>query len=218
MTETTTPAGATPVAAGAMPAQTPSAQPAPGTAAASPATGDTGGLGDAGKRAIDAMKAERDAAQRAARAAEKAFEELKLAGASEAEKAIAKAKADGAAEVTGRFHDQIRRSEVKLALSAAAISPSLLDLMANAPEFATLKVTDDGTIDPEAMRAAMAVAKAARADLFRPTAGSADGGPRGSTPAGRVYKASELNDRAFYEKNREDVIRAYRENRILADQ
>jgi hypothetical protein len=214
MTDTTTPAGATPVVAGATPAQTPPL---------APATGDLVPLrdteiGDAGKRAIDAMKAERDGAQRAARAAEKALEELKLAGASESEKAIAKAKSDGAAEVTGRFHDQIRRSEVKLALSAAGISPSLLDLMANAPEFATLKVTDDGTIDPEAMRAAMSVAKAARADLFRPTAGSADGGPRGSTPAGRMYKASELNDRAFYEKNREDVIRAYRENRILADQ
>jgi hypothetical protein len=209
-------AGATPVVAGATPAQTPPPAGNPPPAPTQPATGDSDALGDAGKRALDAMKAERNAALAAAKTAEKAFEDLRLAGASESEKAIAKAKADGASEVTVRFHDQIRRSEVKLALSAAGITPNVLDLAAKADEFALLKVGDDGAI--EGLDKAVATFKAARADLFRPTVGSADGGPRGTSAAGRVYKASELNDRGFYEKNREDINRAYRENRILADQ
>jgi hypothetical protein len=216
MTDTTTPAGAMPAVAGAMPAQSAPAQSDPAAATAADEQ-----LGDAGIGTIQKLRSELKDARATARerdALKAEIEAMKLAGASDAEKAIAKAKADGASEVTGHFHDQIRRSEVKLALSAAGVSPSLLDLMANASEFAALKVTDDGTIDPEAMKAAMSVAKSSRADLFRPPQGSADGGPRGSTPAGRFYKASELNDRDFYVKNQADIMRAYRENRILADQ
>ena len=68
MNEPTTPAGATPTAGGATPPQTPPAAsaPAPQTEpAADPSPPD--GLGDAGKRALDAMKATRlDRTQREA--------------------------------------------------------------------------------------------------------------------------------------------------------
>lgn len=211
----TTPAGATPVVPGATPGQTP--PPASGAQAATPpATDGDAGLGDAGKRAIDAMKAERDAAQRAARAAERALEELRLAGASESEKAIAKAKADGAAEVTGRFHDQIRRSEVKVALSAAGISPSVLDLLATAPEFATLTIGDDGSIDPDAMKAAIAASKSVRPDLFAaPRAiGSADGGAGSGSRAKPIYTRDQLADSKFFAANQADIMLARREGRI----
>lgn len=208
------PAGATPVVAGATPAQT---QPPAGGAQAAPppATGDAEALGDAGKRAIDAMKAERDAAQRAAKAAERALEELKLAGATDAEKAIAQAKADGAAEVTSRFHDQIRRSEVKLALAAAGINHSVLDLAAKADEFAALKVGDDGSI--EGLDKALTAFRAARADLFmpkRPT-GSADAGSSTSAGAPQTsFTRAQLRDPVFYQANKAAIQAAQAAGRI----
>ena len=212
------PAGATPVVPGATPGQTP---PPTGSvpAAPPPATGEDAALGDAGKRAIDAMKAERDAAQRAAKAAERALEELKLAGASEAEKAIAKAKADGAAEVTSRFHDQIRRSEVKLALSAAGINASVLDLAARADEFGALKVTDTGEI--EGLASAVGSFKAARADLFgagaRPV-GSPDAGTggRAAIQGGASFTRAQLKDHGFYMAHKDDILRAQAEGRITS--
>jgi hypothetical protein len=208
------PAGATPVVPGATPGQTP--PPTGGAQAAPPpATGDDPALGDAGKRAIDAMKAERDAAQRAAKAAERALEELKLAGASDAEKAIAKAKAEGASEVTSRFHDQIRRSEVKLALAAAGISHSVLDLAARADEFAALKVGEDGTI--EGLDKAIVAFRAARADLFtakRPT-GSADAGSVTATgAAATTFTRAQLRDPKFYQANRAAIQAAQAAGRI----
>ena len=81
MSEPTSPAGATPAAGGATPPQTPPAASAPApTPQAQPAAvpapdpsapDDALGLGDAGKRALDAMKAERNAAIAASKAAER---------------------------------------------------------------------------------------------------------------------------------------------------
>jgi hypothetical protein len=199
-----------------MPGQTPpAATPATGPAAGAPATGEPSDLGDAGKRAIDAMKAERDAEQRARKAAEKALDELRLAGATDTEKAIAKAKADGAAEVTGRFHDQIRRSEVRVALTAAGMNPGVIDLAARADEFAALKVGDDGAVD--GLDRVVAAFKTAHGDLFagkRPT-GSADAG--GITAAGAPqtsFTRAQLRDPEFYRKNRAAIQAAQATGRI----
>lgn len=213
--QTTPPAGATPVVPGATPGQTP--PPANGAAAPTPpATGDDAGLGDAGKRAIDAMKAERDAAQRAARAAEKALEELKLAGATDAEKAIAKARAEGAAEVEGRFLDQIRRSEVKVALTAAGISPSELALASKADEFAVLKTAEDGTV--EGLDKAVSAFRAAHAGLFgaRRATGSADGGAGGAGAQGGlpVFTRAQLRDQKFFAAHQTEILQAAKEGRI----
>ena len=89
MSEPTSPAGATPAAGGATPPQTPpaasapaptpQAQPAPTPAPEPSAPDDTLGLGDAGKRALDAMKAERNAAIAASKAAERELEQLRTA-------------------------------------------------------------------------------------------------------------------------------------------
>ena len=88
------------------------------------------------------MKAERNAAIAASKAAERELEQLRTASLSESEKAIAAARKAGADEVTERLHARVRRAEVKLALARAGAVPSLIEDLANAAEFAALKVDD----------------------------------------------------------------------------
>jgi hypothetical protein len=196
-----TPAGATPAVDGATPSQTTPVSPAPAAAPAdaSPATDDTDALGDKGKAALDRMKTERDADRAARKALEKELADLRATGLSETERAIAKAKQDGAAEVTTRWSSQVRRSEVKAALTSEGINPSLLDLAVGADAFAELKVTDEGEV--EGLADAIKAFKAAKPDLFTrpPMPGTADGGTRGKpTLTKEVIKGmttSEINAR-----------------------
>lgn len=190
MSEPTTPAGATPAAGGATPPQTPPAASAPApTPQAQPAAipapdpsapDDTQGLGDAGKRALDAMKAERNAAIAASKAAERELEQLRTASLSESEKAIAAARKAGADEVTERLHARVRRAETKLALARAGAVPSLIEDLANAAEFAALVVddTDQVTGLDDALRAHRTRVPDAYRAPATPGPGSVDGGPR----------------------------------------
>ena len=181
-------AGATPVAGGATPAQTP-AQPAAPTSGGTtaPATGDPDGLGDAGKRALDAERKRAETAEKAAKDAQARIEELESATKTDQEKAVAQAKKDGATEVLAKAQAQVRRSEVRAALISAGVSSAVLDLAARADEFASLKVTDEG--DVEGLDAAIDAFKKKVPDLFKPTGpvnggrpADFGGGPRG-TPA-----------------------------------
>ncbi len=88
------------------------------------------------------MKAERNAALAASKAAERELEQLRTASLSESEKAIAAARKAGADEVTERLHARVRRAETKLALARAGAVPSLIEDLANAAEFAALVVDD----------------------------------------------------------------------------
>jgi len=190
MSEPTTPVGATPAAGGATPPQTPPAASAPApTPQAQPAAipasdpsapDDTLGLGDAGKRALDAMKAERNAALAASKAAERELEQLRTASLSENEKAIAAARKAGADEVTERLHARVRRAEVKLALGRAGAMPSLIEDLANAAEFSGLVVddTDQVTGLDDALKAHRSRVPDAYRTPTTPGPGSVDGGPR----------------------------------------
>ena len=179
-------APATGAVAGATPAQTTPVSPAADakTDPATPATGEPDGLGDAGKRAIDAMKAERDAARREAAEAKRRADELEDANKTEHEKEVAEAKKAGAAEVLDRVHGQVRRSEVRAALLAAGVQPGLVDLASRADQFASLKVTDDGV---EGLDGAVEAFRKATPELFakpKATPGDAGLGPRGTPAAG----------------------------------
>ena len=193
MSEPTIPAGATPAAGGATPPQTPPAAPAPAapypTPSAQPAVAaapdqaaqeNALGLGDAGKKALDAMKAERNAALAASKAAERELEQLRTANLSESEKAIAAARKAGADEVTERLHARVRRAEVKLALARAGAVPSLIEDLANAAEFAALVVdeTDQVTGLDDALKAHRSRVPDAYRTPTTPGPGSVDGGPR----------------------------------------
>lgn len=178
-----------------MPTQSPPATPAVSAPAvpAPPATGDDypEGLGDAGKRAIDRMKAERDAALESAKVTARAHDELKAKHQTESERALDDAKKAGASEVTERFHGQIRRAEIRTALTGAGINASVLDLAAKADEFAALKVTEEGEV--AGLDAAVEAFRKARPDLFSakatPRPSDAGLGPRGVPAAG----GSDLN-------------------------
>lgn len=151
-------------------------------------------LGDAGKRALEAERASRKAAEARASAAEKERDELKSKTQTEQEKAVADAKKSGGDEVRTKVNGQIRRSEVKAALSAAGINTSVLDLATKADEFAALEVTDDGEVT--GLQAAIDGFKKSRPDLFKPatTTGTADGGARsgdGKEPAKTLTDALE---------------------------
>jgi len=193
-------AGATPVAGGATPPQTPATPAAPASGGTTtPATGDPDGLGDAGKRAI---QQERDAAAAAKRERDefkRQLEELQNASKTDQEKALVAAKNEGKAEVLGKYEAAVRRSEVRAALSAAGIASSVLDLAVRADEFAGLKVTDDGDVD--GLQAAVDAFKKAKPDLFgKAGAGNGaapdfGGGPRG-TAAGAGTDVNSLIRRA----------------------
>lgn len=181
-------AGAMPAAAGAMPAQTPATPAAPAAGAATePAMGYPDGLGDAGKKALDAERRRAEAAEKAHGELAKKLEALENASKSDHDKAIDQAKKDGATEVLAKAQAQVRRSEVRAALLTAGIGANVLDLAAKADAFAELKVTEDG--DVQGLEQAVADFKKAMPDLFKPTQPNGGrpvdfgGGPRG-TPAG----------------------------------
>jgi acyl-CoA synthetase (NDP forming) len=100
---------------------------------------------DSSEPSNDERIARRDADERA-KAAEKALEELRKRPRPIPRRHSPRPKKDGAAESRSEGRGQIRRSEVKAALSAAGINASVLDLAVNAPEFAALKVDDDGVV------------------------------------------------------------------------
>jgi hypothetical protein len=184
-------AGATPAQAGQPTSSTPAAQgatPPAGTtapaAATPPAMGEDAALGDAGRRILAEARRQAREAEDRARAAEAERDTLKAATLSESERAIAEATKAGEKAATERFEARIRASEIRAALTAASISASELDLALHAPEFARLKVTDDGL---DGLASAVQAFKAGHPALFAPpprtgVTGSADGGVR--PPAG----------------------------------
>jgi len=213
--EQTASAGATPAAAGATPAQTTPVSPAPDPVTPTSATGDDA-LGEPGKAALTAERASVKAEKARADKAEKALTDLQNASASDAEKSLKAAKAEGAAEVTDRLHSMIRRSEVKAALAGSGINPSVLDLALGAPEFAALKVGDDGSV--EGLDQAVAQFKGSRGDLFKPApaGGTADlgTGSASRSAAGKTFTREQLRDPVFFQANRADIMQAMNEGRI----
>lgn len=208
MTDQNASAGATPAVAGATPTQSPPATPAvpnPTAAPAEPAKGNDDALGDSGKRALEAERTARKAADDRAKSAEKERDELKAATQSDTEKAIAQAKKDGATETLTRVQAQIRRSEVRTALTAAGITATVLDLAVRADEFAALTVNDEGEV--EALGAAVEAFRKAHPDLFtKPAqAGTADGGVRGGRP-GLTLDSIKSMTPTEYAKRRDEVM------------
>ena len=149
MPDTTTPAGATPAAAGATPAQTTPVSPAsdPTPATATPATGDTDVLGEAGKKAIAAERKAAKDAQDALRAAQAELEALKAAGLSETEKAIKEATNAATAAERAKWQTSIRSVRVEAALRVAgATNETLLELALRSDLIAGLTVDESGKV------------------------------------------------------------------------
>lgn len=187
-------AGATPAtagqagSAGATPSST--STPAAGATAAAAGSQDAtsrgypDGLGDAGKRALDAERDAREAAETKARDAHAELDKIRRANQSEAEKAIEAARTEGWSKAT----DIIRRSEVRRALTAAGCR--FVDLAAKADEFASLEVTDSGAVKD--LERVVERFKSGNPDAFTAAGRPADSGlgPRGQAPG----SAHDMND------------------------
>lgn len=209
----TTPAGATPAAAGATPAQTtppPTGEPPAPNTSTQPATG-ADGLGEAGKRALEAERTARSAAERRANTAEDALKRMQEASLSDSEKRdkrLAELERQEANWQRERQDLLLRNAVQAQAVRLGFLDPTdaygLLDRSA-------IEFEDDGA--PKNLDSVLATLLKAKPHLA--ANGSVNAGARGTASAsGRIYTTTELNDRAFYEKNRADIQAAAREGRI----
>jgi hypothetical protein len=212
----TTPAGATPVVTDATSVQTAAPQ-----IAEPSATDYPDGMGDAGKQALDRMKASATEAKASskeaearARKAEKALADIQAASQSDTEKAIAAARKEGADEADAKWSARGRLAEVKRALAEAGCTSA--GLAAKADEFAKLEFDEDGEL--VGLDKAVAAVKAATPILFgakRP--GSWDAGSPTALGSAPTFRASQLNDRAFYVANQAAIMQALRDGRVVDD-
>lgn len=148
-----------------------------------PATDGADALGDAGKQALDRMKAERNAASSRAKALEKELASLKQAQMSEAEKQVAEAEARGRSAAASDFGKRLARTQFDAI--AGRRNP---DFDTNsALEFVDLGrfVGEDGEPDAKAIKAA--VERLVPAPPSGPP--SFDGGARKAPP-----KATNMDD------------------------
>jgi hypothetical protein len=192
-----------------MPVQTPPAAPE-----TEPATGTAEALGEGGKQALQQERDARKTAERELKKLTDRLAALELAGKSEQEQAVAKAKAEGASEAMVKADAKVRRAEVKAALAAAGCTKS--DLLANAPAFASLAVDEDGNV--AGLNEEVSKAKTAYSELFggkRP--GSWDAGSPTALGSAPTFRASQLNDRAFYVANQAAIMQALRDGRVVDD-
>ena len=113
----------------------------------------TEALGDAGKQALDRMKAERNEAKQRAKELEKELDKVRKSSMSEAEKAVAEAEARGRAEAATQFGTRLVRSEF---VAAAAKRNATFDASAVLDDLNLAKfVNDDGDPDQKAIAAAV---------------------------------------------------------------
>jgi hypothetical protein len=109
-------------------------------------------LGDAGKQALDRMKAERNAERKRAAAAEAELDKLRNASKSEQEKAIDAARKEGESEATKRANTRLVRAEAR-ALAAAAKFRDPGDVIAQLGDrLGGITVDDDGEVDQKALK------------------------------------------------------------------
>jgi hypothetical protein len=193
----------------ATPAAGPEVTPTPVTPAApAPADDNPPGadaLGDAGKRALDTMKAERNAERERRKAAEAELEALRNP----------KPAADPAepSEADRKLNARIVRAEIKAAAAGKFADPddALVYLKDKARSF---KVDENGEVDPAAISAAITDLLTRKPHLAAkpvpPTfEGSADGGA-----AGREAGPSQLTREDLKGKSPEFIAKARAEGRL----
>lgn len=181
------------------------------TATATEASTDTtaegeAALGDAGKKALDAMKAKWKDADKLAKENEKALAALqaKLAG-TEAEHAAEQAKRETEQAALSKANDRILKSEVKAQAKGVLADPQdaykFLDLE-------SFEVDDDGNVDEDAIAKALTDLVAAKPYLAaqggKRFQGSADGGARND-----AAKVSQLNQADMARMSPEQIADAH---------
>lgn len=170
-------------------------------------------LGDAGKKALDAMKAQRNAAAKDAKAVRAELEQLRAAAALKdkpaEEQAIEQARAEARAEATKAANARIIKSELRLAAKGLLADPADALAFINLDDF---DVNDDGDVDTDALTEAineliekkphLAAGRNARFD------GNADQGAKG-----KAAKPSQLTESDLESMSLEEINKARREGR-----
>lgn len=137
-------------------------------------------LGDGGKKALDAERKARAAAEKQAKQLETRLRELEDASKSESEKAIEAARTEAAQEarnaLTREFGHRIAGAEIKAVLTGLVPDPESIVEDLNLDRY----VTDDGEVDTDAV-AKLREKYAALSQPGRPR-GQVDQGPRGAMP------------------------------------
>lgn len=117
------------------------------------------------------------------------------------------------------------RSAKVYALKAEALKKGTVDADAVVAiaNLDNIKVSEDGTVDTSSVTAIIDGMVKDKAYLFgKGDGGNANIGDDGGAPNGGnnnkpTYKRSQLGDREFYTKNRDDILKAQSEGRIIDD-
>lgn len=157
-------------------------------------------LGDAGKKALDAMKAERKTARDEAAAAKRELAEFKAAAALKdkpaEEQALEAAKAEARTEANKAANDRILKSELRLAAKGVLADPSDAALYINLSDFT---VNENGDVDSDALNEAIAELIERKPHLAAQKQnrfdGAADQGAKGKDSAPPQWTEADL-DRA----------------------
>lgn len=144
-----------------------------------PATGEDT-LGDAGKKALDAMKADRNLARTELNALKRDFDKLKATQMTESEKALAEAEARGRTAVTVEFGQRLAAAQF---VAQAAKRNADFDAASVLEDLNLAKyVTDSGDPDIKGIASVVDRLVPERAANPRPT-GDVGLGPRPAAPA-----------------------------------
>lgn len=174
-----------------------------------PATGEDA-LGDAGKKALDAMKAERNTAkaEKAALAAElKALRDAaELADKPANEQAIAKARQDAIAEVTEASNKRLVAAEVKAAAAGKLANPELAQKLIDT---AGITVDADGNVD------AASVADAVTELLTKyPSLAAQGGAVQFDSSRGKPAPVAQLTQKDLQGMSAEAIVKAESDGRL----
>lgn len=172
-------------------------------------------LGDAGKKALDAMKAEKKAALAQAREARTALEklqaELALKDKPAEEQALEAAKAEARAEAMSKANERILRSELRAAATGKLADPTDAALYIDLTSF---EVGDDGDVDSDALNEAITDLlerkphlAAGKTALFQ---GDADQGARG-----KESKPPQLRREDLARMSPQEIVAAQNAGRLV---
>lgn len=167
-------------------------------------------LGDPGKRALDAMKAERNEAKRAQRELQAELEALKAkAEGREKEHAQAQREQQVRDEALSKANERILKSEVRLAAKGVLADPADALLYLDLSEF---EVGSDGGVDADALGSAIDDLIKSKPYLAaqggKRFQGTGDGGVRNDSRAPQLTK-SDLDSMSA-----EDIVKAKKEGRL----
>lgn len=158
---------------------------------------DESALGDAGKKALDAMKAERKTARDEAAAAKRELAEFKAAAALKdkpaEEQALEAARAEARAEATTKANERILRSELRALATGKLADPTDAALYINLNDFT---VDDNGDVDSDALNEAIAELIEKKPHLAAQKQnrfdGAADQGAKGKDSAAPQWTEADL--------------------------